>query len=240
MPEAALRVLVPGTLCDAQLFEGLCAHWPAGVATQVLSVHALQPLVTWWPTQMQDWPAQVDLLGFSLGAILALGLLALAPERVRRLVLVAGNPTTCSAEQAQRVASQHALWQRSGPRAVAREMATQASPSGALSAAALTTLEAMATRTTWAGFQAQGRLNLERADGARALAAWRGPVLLASGAQDPWCGDDKQGLMRQARPDARWLRLEGAGHYLPLERPRELAEATQDFFSNNHLQGGTP
>lgn len=240
MADAPLRVLLPGSLCDERLFERLCAHWPSDTRVEVPDLHRLQPLAEWLPAQAARWSAQVDVIGFSLGAIVALGLLALQPQRVRRLVLVACNPSEGTPLHAQRVAQQRALWQAQGPGALAREMATQASPPGALDAAALGTLEAMATATPPAAFEAQGHLNVTRPDGRAALATWSGPLMLASGAADPWCGDDKQALLRGVRPDARWLRLPGAGHYLPLERPRELAEAIQDFLSTEHPLGATP
>ncbi len=237
MPEPTLRVLVPGSLCDARLFDGLRAHWPSDTPVAVADLHTLQDPERWWPAQLTDLPAQVDVVGFSLGAVLALRLLVLAPQRVRRLALVGCNPAAGSALHRERVAAQRETWLREGPRAVAQAMTREASPSAAADAPWRETVQQMAFDTPLHAFEAQGELNASRPDGRAALSAWWGPLLLASGEHDPWCGDDKQALLREVRPDAQWLRLPGAGHYLPLERPRELADALDRFFTTDSFPG---
>jgi pimeloyl-ACP methyl ester carboxylesterase len=67
---------------------------------KVASLHGL--LVdtrAWWNMQLASLPEQFDVLGFSLGAVLALQLLDIAPSRVRRLVLVGGNSAAGNATQ---------------------------------------------------------------------------------------------------------------------------------------------
>lgn len=231
MAEPVLRLLLPGTLCDGRVFAPMCAHWSPDARVQVADLHRLDKPQHWLQDLLAQLPAQVDVLGFSLGGILAMGLLAMAPARVRRLVLVASNPQAATAVHAQRVQAQGQRWQQQGPRALALDMVQQTTAQARQSPELVQTVQDMAEATPWAAFQAQGQLNASRPDGGLALARWSGPLLLLSGALDPWCGADKQALLRQSRPDALWHELPDAGHYLPLECPAELARLTEDFLN---------
>lgn len=237
MAEPALRLLLPGTLCDGRLFAPLRAAWaesggPAGkgIGCEVADLHALgHDPRAWWARLLERLPASFDVIGFSLGGVLALMLLDIAPHRVRRLVLVASNSQPGGARHQQQVDEQREAWRTLGPRALADRMVRQATPQQRLGESLRTCVQDMAEATPEAAFHAQGQLNAQRPDGLPALARWTGPLLLASGAADPWCGADKQERIRSARPDAAWHELPGAGHYLPLECPGELAHLTDSF-----------
>ena len=232
--EAPLCVLLPGTLCDARLFAPLQTAWAALGRPghgQVLDLHTLELNVSqWWTRQLARLPARFDVLGFSLGGVLALQLLAIAPARVRRLCLVATNAAAGTPLHRERTEAQQALWQAEGPAAVARAMLAQASPADSQSPELAATVVEMACATPWSAFVAQGELNASRPDGLPALQAFSGEVLLISGANDPWCGAEKQQAMCAAHTAAQWQEFEGAGHYLPLARAQALARATHRFF----------
>jgi pimeloyl-ACP methyl ester carboxylesterase len=226
-------LLLPGTLCDARLFTPMQVAWSEhGFAppTSVGDLHLLTlgPLA-WCQALLADAPPCFDVIGFSLGGLLALQLLALAPQRVRRLVLVASNPLPASVQHRTRVRAQMAQWHAQGPQSTAEQMLQLASP--AASVEVLAQVQAMAAATPTAALAAQGELNATRGDGLPALAHWPGPLLLVSGADDPWCGADKQQLMRSVRPDAQWCELPQTGHYLPLEQPHVLARLTHAFLT---------
>jgi pimeloyl-ACP methyl ester carboxylesterase len=235
MAEAVMRLLLPGTLCDARLFAPMQQAWaqgqhPAALA-RVADLHGLgMDARQWCLTELERLPDSFDLLGFSLGGVLALMFLALAPQRVRRLVLVASNPQAATAQHRLRVDEQRSDWQTMGPAAMAANWVRQVTPAAQVAAIEPVVVD-MAAASPWTAFVAQGELNASRADGCAALAAWRGPLLLLSGADDPWCGADKQRLALQARPDARWHELSGCGHYLPLERAGELARLSAEFLN---------
>ena len=147
------------------------------------------------------------------------------------LVLVASNPQAATPVHAQRVQAQSQRWQQEGPRALALDMVQQSTAQARQSPQLVQTVQDMAEATPWAAFQAQGQLNASRPDGGPALARWSGPLLLLSGALDPWCGADKQALLLHSRPDALWHELPDTGHYLPLECPAELARLSDDFLN---------
>ncbi len=68
------------------------------VSAPDLPGYADQPAVTPYELEtvaqalLQRWPAQADVCGWSLGGLVALTIARLAPERVRRLVLVGSTP----------------------------------------------------------------------------------------------------------------------------------------------------
>ena len=235
VPEAQpLKLLLPGTLCDSRLFAPMLEQWPAGgmpvAGARALDLFALDEAQAWWERQLPGLPEQMDLVGFSLGGVLALALLRLAPQRVRRLALVAASALGGTPAHESRVAAQIAQWRAQGPAAVARQMAEQAVPAEGRTPALTQCLEAMAEATPEAAYLAQARLNATRPDGLETLARWGGPLLLLCGEQDPWCGPATQNQTLSYRPDAGCIRLAGAGHYLPLERPAAVAVALASFF----------
>lgn len=229
-----LQLLLPGTLCDTRLLASMLREWLAGGmpndGAHALDLFELDEAEAWWQRQLPHLPDEMDLVGFSLGGVLALTLLRLAPQRVRRLALVAASAQGATPANESRVAAQIAQWRAKGPAAVARQMAEQAVPSGGRTPELTQCLEAMAEATPEAAFLAQARLNTTRPDGFATLERWGGPLLLLCGERDPWCGPDIQNLTLARRPDARYVCLPGAGHYLPLERPSEVAAALTQFF----------
>lgn len=237
MPEAVPRLLLPGTLCDARVFAPMHAGWSAldGRAWQapggeMADLHTLGPDPRAWCAQLLErLPVRFDAVGFSLGGVLALMLLDMAPERVRRLVLVSCNSMPGTASHQQRVQEQQQVWRELGPRVLAERMLRQAAAPQRLDSDLLACVQDMAQATPDASFQAQGQLNATRPDGLPALARWAGPLMLLNGADDPWCGADKQARIRAARLDASWHEIPGAGHYLPLECPVEVARLTHHF-----------
>ncbi len=228
-----LRLLLPGTLCDRRLFAPMVAHWSAdGIGAEDVVMPDLDDLdeaETWWRRRLPQLPEQFDLVGFSLGGVLSLALLRLAPQRVRRLCLMAASALGGGPAHRDRVESQMAQWRAQGPAAVVRDMAARAVPSAGLTAELTRTLEMMAEATPEPAFLAQSRLNAARPDGREALVRWGGPLLLLCGELDPWCGPATQALALEHRLDASFISLPGAGHYLPLERPAESAAALDRF-----------
>lgn len=240
MTDAVPRWLIPGTLCDQQLFAACRASWDelgAGsghaVPSEVADLHNLGPdPKAWLLGCLAQLPAQFDVMAFSLGGVLAMMLLELAPQRVRRLILVASNSQPGSLEHQKRVDAQRQLWREAGPRALAEQMLREAVPTKAQTPTLQACLQDMAEQTPYSSFLAQGQLNATRPDGLPALQRWPGALMFMSGRQDPWCHAQTQQRMRLARPDAAVHEFADAGHYIPLESPLELARRSQSFFTN--------
>lgn len=177
--------------------------------------------------------ARADVIGYSLGGRLALGLAVAAPPRVRRLVLVGSSPGLRDpGERAERKARDEGLARRiedEGVAAFAAWWAAQPLFAGQP--------EALRERLQRIRLQhpEHGLANSLRGLGTGSmpplhahLPGVRAPALLVAGE-----GDLKfravMDAMRDAMPRARRLDLPGAGHACHLERPDAFAAAVVAF-----------
>jgi 2-succinyl-6-hydroxy-2,4-cyclohexadiene-1-carboxylate synthase len=179
-------------------------------------------------------PAHV--VGYSMGARLALGLAVAHPELVARLTLIGVNPGLDDAERPARAAADAGWRRRLDDGMAAFVDAWQAQPLFATQARlpeALRTEER--ARRLWhsaRGLQfALDALGLAVMPDLRpALTALRCPVTLVAGEDD-----EKFRALAVATaarlPAARVRLVAGAGHNVPLERPRELAAIVEEDHS---------
>jgi pimeloyl-[acyl-carrier protein] methyl ester esterase len=181
-------------------------------------------------------PKSCTLLGWSLGALFALALAARHPQRITRLVLVAG-----SACFVQRAGWPHALAaeELAAFRAIVAEHGAAALPRfvgnfnrGDAQARALTRqLMAEATPPPTTAILLQGLDWLRDAD-LRALPAQvRAPTLLIHGAADPLMPAAATHALAAQIADARLELIAGAAHAPFASAPKQCAAALADFLS---------
>lgn len=179
-------------------------------------------------------PQPVDLVGWSLGALVALHVAATVPERVRRLVLLG--------------ATARFVAQDTWPWAVGADTLQAFRTELARDAEALRGRFALLCAQGETGPQARtlvrrlrqlpgaappvlddGLAVLAQADVRPLLARVSAPVLLLHGAADALMPLAAAQALAQALPRARLQVLPGAGHALPLTSPQACAQATQAF-----------
>lgn len=209
-------VLVPGMLCDADLWAG--CDIPSSVTVPIT-----EPEIGRMAAQVL---AAVDgsfiLVGLSLGAIVGFEVLRRAPQRVLAFCAMstnAGAPT----------AAQHAAWR--GLRAdteagdfdgsVRRILPTMfAAPEPPPEHARR--FLAMAHRVGPEVFLAQLAAQATRIDSQPGLREVTCPVLAVCGDRDALCPIGFHRTVADAVPFGRLKVLRGAGHLLPIERPGEI------------------
>lgn len=216
-------VLLPGMMCDARMWDPVLGafagrvvvHAPLGGAATMDGLAAEVLAVA---------PPRFALAGLSMGGIVAMAVLAAAPERVERLALLDTNP----------LAEAPAMRARRGPqvaRALAGDLAgvmrDEMKPNylapGPDAAAILDLCMAMALGLGPEVFARQSAALRDRPDRQDVLAAFRGPALVLMGAQDRLCPYDRHALMHALMPQSRLAVVAGAGHLPVLEQPAATA-----------------
>lgn len=233
MPKPSL-VLIPGTLCDARMF----ARQARALRSQA-QVHCVSYRHLDWKG---DWPAQLlkvlpdrfALAGFSLGGLVALELLRRAPDRIERLALIASNAEPAGPTAQRRSTLLHRLWLASGPQAVSRQSKPAYFHHSARRHQHAALLFDMALQTPRSAALGEFAWAASRRGAYSELAAFSGPVLIASGAQDRLCPPALQQRMAAAQPKARWCEIKRCGHFVPLEAPGQLNDALR-FWLNEPI-----
>ena len=218
-------VLIPGMMCDARMWGGIpAALHPRPVAhvipTEADSMAELARIL------LRDAPPRFAMAGMSMGGILAMEVLAQAPDRVERLALLDTNPR---AEVPEVRANREPQIARALNGGLARVMRDEMKPNylakGPGKKAVLDLCLDMALSLGPEVFARQSRALRDRADRQAALAAFDGPALVLMGAEDRLCPRDRHELMHALMPQSRLVVVEGAGHLPTLERPIETTAA---------------
>ncbi len=215
-------VLLPGMMCDARLF-----------APQVAAIH--DRAVTVAPiTGADDTGALADavlahapprfaLAGLSMGGIVAMEMLARAPDRIAGLCLMDTNPKAEHPAVASAREPQIARVEAGGLRAVMRdEMKPNYLADGPRRGAVLDLCMAMAEALGPAVFVRQSRALQTRPDRQDALRGARVPTLVLCGAQDALCPPHRHEAMHALVEGSRLVVIEGAGHLPTLETPEAV------------------
>ena len=225
-------ILIPGMMCDARMWGGLPAALPPQSVTHFLPTGA-ETMADLAQAFLQKAPPRFALAGLSMGGILAMEVLAQAPERVERLALLDTNPLAERPEVQARRAPQIARALTGDLAGVMRdEMTPNYLAKGPGKTQLLDLCLDMALTLGPQVFATQSRALRDRADRQATLAAFKGPALVLMGAEDRLCPRDRHDLMHRLMPQSRLVVIDGAGHLPPLERPDETTAALRRWLED--------
>lgn len=213
-------VLLPGMMCDARLFGPQIAalsssrHVMLGDITGHDSIPALAHAV------LDKAPPRFVLAGLSMGGIVAMEMIAQAPDRIERLALMDTNPLAESPEVQARRKPQIAKAQAGALASVMRdEMKPNYLTQGPNRAAILDLCMNMAMDLGPQVFIRQSIALRDRPDQKDTLRRLSVPTLVLCGRDDALCPVDRHQMMHGLIPGSVLQIIEHAGHLPTLEQP---------------------
>lgn len=220
-------LLLPGMMCDARLFAPQLAaiHDRAIMVSPIAAADTTAELAR---LVLEAAPQRFALAGLSMGGIVAMEMMAQAPERIGGLCLMDTNPKAESDAVARSREPQIARVREGELRTVMRdEMKPNYLADGPNIGAILDTCMAMAETMGPVAFVRQSRALQTRADRQEVLAGVTVPSLILCGREDTLCPLHRHQLMQGLIEGAELVVVEGAGHLPTLEQPDVTTRAIQ-------------
>lgn len=225
--------LLPGMMCDARLYGPQIAALGGDRA-----IH-LAPLVGHDSTRalaaevLSHAPRRFALAGLSMGGIVAMEMLAQAPDRIERLALLDTSPLADNPDTQARRAHQIAQVRDGHLRPVMRdEMKPNYLHDGPGKAAILDLCMAMAMDLGAQTFITQSVALRDRPDRQETLRGVRVPTLILCGRDDRLCPPERHARMRDLIPRSRLEIIDDAGHLPTLERPDATTQALRRWLED--------
>jgi pimeloyl-ACP methyl ester carboxylesterase len=222
-------LMLPGTLCDRRIFDVQRRHLRGHAQVVWASYRGMKDRSVWLHRLLRQLPENFYIAGFSLGGLLALELLRIAPARVQGLALIASNAQAASEKSKRKSALLRRMWLDRGPSDVARYVKPAYFHHEAKRKQHERLVFDMALRTPrHSAFEAFAWA-AQRPSGLQTLREFEGKLLAVSGRQDRLCPPVWQRAMQAAQPRMQWIELDRCGHFLPLEAPADLSHAIKTW-----------
>ena len=223
-------IMVPGMMCDARLFAPQIAAMAPRHRIDVPLPTGADTIAALAAAILATAPPRFALAGLSMGGIVAMQIVAQAPERVAGLALLDTNHLPEADSVKARRLPQMAKVRAGDLACVMRdEMKPNYLAVGAQRADILALCAEMALGLGADVFLAQSRALMTRPDHSATLAGYRGPALLLCGREDRLCPPARHLAMQALMPHARLAIIDGAGHLPCLEQPDITTAHLQDW-----------
>lgn len=226
-------VLAPGLLCDPWVWAAQARDLSPDLEVITPDFFGHDSLQTMAKAVLDQAPPRFALAGHSMGARVALEVLALAPERVERLALLdTGVHPPQPGEAERRYELVHLAHDQGMTALAARWLPPMLAPDRTGDAALMADLTAMVERASPEIFERQVRALLDRPDGAARLPLAREmPVAVIVGRQDGWSPLAQHEDIAAALPGSTLTVIEDAGHMSLNEQPEAVTAALRAWLA---------
>ncbi len=222
-------LMLPGTLCDERIFTRQRRALRGKVCLVCASYSRMKDRSRWLSKLLAGLPERFHVAGFSLGGLMALELLRIAPERIEGLALIASNAQPASLLSKRKSDRLRKLWLDRGPAEVAKQVKPAYFHHEAKRRQHQQLVFDMALGTPRRSAFEEFEWAAQRPDSLDDLAQFRGKLLAISGTQDRLCPPAWQRAMLAAQPRMQWIEIPRCGHFLPLEAPSALNHALEHW-----------
>lgn len=238
MNDRELLVLVPGLVCDAEVWRGQINTLAADRQVLVPEHGLADTLGGMAEAILAAAPRRFALAGHSMGGRVALEILARAPERVSRLALLdTGFESLAAGESGERERAGRYrlrdLGRTEGMSALGKDWVRgMVHPARLADAPLIDRIVAMISRAPLAQFEAQTEALLSRPDRMALLSQIRVPTLVLCGREDGWSPPARHEEMARRIGGAKLVIVPDCGHMCTMERPAAVTSALQAWLAD--------
>jgi len=225
-------LLLPGWLCDRALWEPQIVALGYRVDSIVVDLTRADSLAAMAGSVLASAPPRFAMAGLSMGGYVAFEILRQAPERVRRLALLATSARADAPARARQRRDFIALAETGEFRGVTPRLLPQwVHPDRMADPDFVASIIAMAQRVGRDAFIRQQTAILSRPDSRPGLARIRAPTLVMCGRQDLVTPVELAREMAADIDGARLVVVERCGHLLTLEQPEAVNTALRTWLA---------
>ncbi|WP_148357679.1 alpha/beta fold hydrolase [Peribacillus simplex] len=226
-------ILLPGTLCDERLWETVNLADLADV--KVCDVSKADTIEGIAKSVLEEAPDKFALAGLSLGGIISLEIMSLAPERVMKLALLDTNPNPPTLEQIEG-------WERFIDMAnngqflditINHLLPVLIHPDRRNDEALVSKIIDMAEKIGIEGYINQLKAVMTRSDQRPILPAIACPTMILAGREDRVCPLHMSEYLTENIPTASLEIVSHSGHLSPLEQPEKVSAALRKWLSGD-------
>ncbi|PJE27453.1 Pimeloyl-ACP methyl ester carboxylesterase [Pseudooceanicola antarcticus] len=228
-------LLIPGLVSDARVWRALAEASPFPVANADVSRDTR--IESMAARLLSEHPGELLLAGHSMGGRVAMEMARQAPGRVRGMILAnTGHDGRKPGEEPKRLAK-IALGHEDMEGLAAEWLPPMLDPARVNDAALVADLTDMVLKMGADVHERQIMALLHRPDAKPGLMQVRCPVLLITGAQDGWSPAPQHHEIAALLPHAEVHVIDGAGHFLPVERPEKMMQVIKGWFDAQFTAG---
>jgi len=216
-------VLLPGMMCDARLFGPQLLEYPDSI---VVTSTASDTIAAMAQEVLDIAPETIDLVGLSMGGIVAMEVVRIAPERVTKLALLDTNHRAeTAATRATRLPQMDAAKAGNLIDVMRDEMKPRYLVDGPKKSEILDLCMTMATDLGPQTFINQSQALMDRRDQTDTLRTVTCPTVVLCGAEDKLCPILTHQDMATLLPNSTLEIIQAAGHLPTLEQSSETNSA---------------
>ncbi len=229
-------LLLPGNMCDARMWDGVLpsiSGWR--VECPVPRQSSIPEMAK---ACLSGYPGKLLPVGFSMGAIVALAIAEMAPDRVTGIGLIDVNAGADRPERAaMRPRQQRDVLSGNLDALVMDELKpSYFADCNRRNAKMLSLVLDMARNLGTDVFIAQSEALRTRSDYRHVLGSLGKPVFLACGEADTLCPPLLHEELAASISDCELQIVSDAGHFLPIERPAELGELLSSWLTRKEKE----
>lgn len=225
-------LLLPGTVCDERLFAPMLSEFDHSEII-VLPLTGARTTPDLAAKLLAMAPKRFSLLGFSLGGIVALEMIAQASERIDRLALIDTTAAPDGNVDARRIATEKARGEGMEGY-ILGGWDKLVSPANRNDVNLRDAIVSMAVDAGADVLAEQSDVAIHRNDSRPRLGAIDVPTLILAGEDEQVCSLDAHAELAAGISGARYFTIPKAGHFSPLENPAAVARHVRDWLDWTH------